>query len=248
MNSIVHTVHGFDLQVSPPSFFGQVLQQHHNWEAPETELVKRLVRPGDFCIDAGAYIGYYTLLMAKCGAEVLSIEANPRLFDLLSGNVGKFMTDVRPDARIHVVGAAVHDINGQASFHLPSQYDDGWGSLAAADSDNGLCLVPTQRLDTFEFDNVRLIKMDVEGSELQALMGLGSKINKVDYLLIECVDITKRMHYGSSAAGVGQYLQARGFRPWLPDGGGNWCPVNAVQSIAQYNHLFTHPRIKEVGE
>jgi hypothetical protein len=35
------------------------------FEAPESDLISRLVHPDDTCIDAGSHVGYYTCLLAR---------------------------------------------------------------------------------------------------------------------------------------------------------------------------------------
>src|SRR4030042_191539 len=47
------------------------------WEPVETEFIKKYVKQGMICIDVGAFIGYYTLLMARLVGKmghVLSFE------------------------------------------------------------------------------------------------------------------------------------------------------------------------------
>lgn len=61
------------------------------FEPDVTDVILRLVRPGDFAIDAGANIGFFTLLMSKIvGPEgmVLAFEPDEPAFEALESNVG----------------------------------------------------------------------------------------------------------------------------------------------------------------
>ena len=56
------------------------------WE-PDVQPIKRLVKPGDFAIDLGANIGWYSHVLANLVGEngrVYSIEPIPDTFRLLS--------------------------------------------------------------------------------------------------------------------------------------------------------------------
>jgi FkbM family methyltransferase len=61
---------------------------HGEWEPGETELVKKLVKPGDIFVDVGANLGYYALLAARVGAgHVYAFEAQPSTYELLGKSV-----------------------------------------------------------------------------------------------------------------------------------------------------------------
>jgi FkbM family methyltransferase len=247
---ILPTKHGFQLQVNQGSYFASVLEKTQSYEEVETSLVARLVRSGDFCIDAGCYVGYYACLMAQLGARVLAIDANPAMVEAAKSNV---KLNAYGD-RVQVVHAALADREYEATFHLPSQFDDGWGSLAAADADGqGTIRVQTQLLSALLGDyigRIRLIKMDIEGSELLALRGLGDRIPDVDFFLVECTDVPSRMWLGSSSSGISDLLvRQHGFRAWRyqksswPYRKSKWKQVRAVTSRRDHSYLFVNPTV-----
>ncbi len=245
---ILSTKHGFRLQVNPGSYFASVLEKEQSYEDVETGLVVRLVRPGDFCVDAGCHVGYYACLMAQLGARVLAVDANPAMCEMTESNVG---LNGYAD-RIQVVHAALADVEHEARFHLPSQFDDGWGSLAAADEGGqGEIRVPGRLLHGLLKDHagrVRLLKMDIEGAELLALRGLGDRIRDVDFLLVECVDIPSRLWLGSSASGVSDWLvRQHGFQAWQYKKP-RWKRVRAATSRKDHSYLFVNPAVATNGD
>jgi FkbM family methyltransferase len=247
---ILPTKHGFSLKVTEGSYFAGVLQKTQSYEDVETSLVARLVRSGDFCVDAGCYVGYYACFMAQRGARVLAVDANPGMYELAKSNVALN----RFEDRVQVLHAALADREYDAEFHLPSQFDDGWGSLAAADdAGRGDIQVPARLLRNLlqqHTGRIRLIKMDIEGAELLALRGLGDRIQDVDFLLVECIDIPARMWLGSSASGISQLLvQEFGFQAWRyrrarwPFRKAGWKPVRTVTSRGDHSYLFVNPGV-----
>ena len=60
------------------------------WEPSITSVVQKTLKEGDVFVDAGANIGYYTLLASKLVGDtgrVISIEALPEIFKRLESNV-----------------------------------------------------------------------------------------------------------------------------------------------------------------
>ena len=215
------TTRGFAITVDEKTFIGDYLRERKYYEEAGTAAVCSLLRPGDVAVDAGANIGYFSLVMQSCGAKVIAIEPNRQLIGLLLGNVGGFCDVYR---------CALSDVDGEAPFYLPSKWESGWGSLAAADKGDRSrpVTVQTRRLDSILPEgSIRLIKMDIEGAEIPALRGLGERLKDVDYLLIECVDIPSRVPvFESSTNAIKSFLD--GWKQTIVD---------------SENILFTNPRI-----
>jgi hypothetical protein len=65
-------------------------------------------------------------------------------------------------------------------------------------------------LDSYNYENVNMIKIDVEGYEMEVLKGAEKTLQNVQYLMIELNNNTKK--YGSSNADVETYLKGLGFK------------------------------------
>jgi FkbM family methyltransferase len=233
---IVETKYGFSLSVGDGSYIGAQIQQHGVWEQPETERVRSLIRPGDLTVDAGAHVGYYCCLMAGCGARVLAFEPSPKLFALLIENAARL-----PHVAPHQL--ALSDVDGETDFYLPSGYDDGFGSLGAADRDDRSRSIRAQTRRLEEFlppGRVRLVKIDVEGAEALVISGLGTRFMDVDYFLVECIDRAERVkRLGSSVAAINAYLA--GFQAYEHDATAGWKRVPAARSTQGPSVLFENP-------
>jgi FkbM family methyltransferase len=110
---------------------------------------------GRVLIDCGANIGYWSVRHQDFGfVDSIAIEANPRLIPFLRRNY---------DGPVH--HAAVHSCSGQ---ELLFSGDGALGHVAAS----GIA-VPTLALGDLEIRAPVLVKLDVEGAEIEAIEGLG---------------------------------------------------------------------------
>jgi FkbM family methyltransferase len=200
----VSTKYGFSLEVSN-SFCGSLLARDATYEEGVSQLVCDIVRPGDFCIDAGAHVGYYACLFKSRGARVLAIEPNPDHWPYLAQNLFASWDNILTlshtwDARTQdtiFLDYALSNINSAEPipFYLGDSWNDGCSSLFPENHAGGR-IVPvfTRRLDSIlktihQIGRIRLIKMDLEGAEYLALEGLGERLHDVEFLILECSDL-----------------------------------------------------------
>jgi FkbM family methyltransferase len=150
---------------------GQCLGTTGIYDLGVSELLFRLIRPGDFVIDAGANIGYMSVLAAAAGARVVSFEPNPDLLPILRKNVGT-AGDVRPVA----LGATCHT----SALVMPAGSARNTGLARLADNgDTGGVPVEVQTLDEAIRERpVEILKLDVEGAEYAALEGAANALRE----------------------------------------------------------------------
>jgi FkbM family methyltransferase len=157
------------------------------WEPKVTEVVAEILRKGMTVIDVGAHVGYYSLYFAKCvgpTGRVFSFEPVPENLALLRKNV--LLNQI---SWIHAYPEAVYSCTRDISFSAPGDSaNSGEGSLAHEHGGRQI-LVHAVSLDSFCCSgDIRphLIKLDVEGAELEVLLGARSTIERCSpNLLIE---------------------------------------------------------------
>jgi FkbM family methyltransferase len=145
------------------------------YEDAEAKFVSSLVRPGDHVIDAGANIGFFTMLLAGAvgpGGSVRAFEPLEYLFDALTRSTA----ENRFESRVEAHRVALSDMPGTARLrHAPSTTNFGGAHLVAGgETPHGHedVSVPMEPLDAFlDERRVAFIKMDVEGAEPRLIRG-----------------------------------------------------------------------------
>jgi FkbM family methyltransferase len=172
----------------------------------------RILRPGDCVLDLGANMGYYALVAAELvGATgaVHAFEASPQVLPWLRANVA-----LNPQSNIHVHEQAVTDRCGPIRFHAAAPARTGYSSIRDLRGDTAeVTVVPTVALDSLlkELPPVRLIKLDIEGAELQALRGMRALLARDKPFVISEMDDAFLRELGGTAAEMCEFLQTAGY-------------------------------------
>jgi FkbM family methyltransferase len=195
------------------------------WE-PDILPINRLVKSGDFAIDLGANIGWYSHVLAHLVGEngrVYSIEPIPDTFELLSA-----VAAARRLKNIELFNVAISDKDGSAVMEIPLHEYGGKNfyqakivsDLQQSDSCTKRYTVPVRSLDSL-FQSiaprVSFIKCDVEGHELAAFKGAGKFLEKQrPAIMIEVAGQLEKE--GSSARELYGILTSYGYKPFIFDG------------------------------
>lgn len=183
------------------------------YEPFQTDLVQQEIKPGDTVLDLGAHIGYYTLNFANCvgpNGAVFAFEPNADNFALLQKNV-----EANGYQNVTMIQKAVSDKTGQTRLYLAKE---NTGDHRIYDSQDGRpsTAIEIVRLDEY-FRNhrgdVHFIKMDIQGAEGNALLGMEKLMRKSRRLklLTEFWPIGLR-RCGTNPAGFLKMLESRGFK------------------------------------
>ena len=144
-------------------------------------LNNNVISLGDTVVDVGGHHGVYTHMFSSLlGAtgKVHVFEIFPPSFRYLEMRFGHC-----PNVFFHNV--AVSDRDGSESIHV-AENNETCGILEKNGQKIGQ--IQSVTLDTFlaDEDRVSLIKIDVEGAELNVLRGAKETLKKTDSLLLEC--------------------------------------------------------------
>lgn len=167
-----------------------------------TYALRRFVKPGAFCIDAGANIGFYTLKMALwAGAmgRVAAFEPNPALLERLRENLR-----LNNFNHVLVESDAVDQFPGETQFYISP--DSVLSSLNALENAAGVMPVRVTTIDDFMqrqgWQRLDAIKIDIEGHDCHALLGAAETLKRCqpvvafeygDDLPGEIVDAARRL-------------------------------------------------------
>ncbi len=147
--------------------------------------LRRHLRPGDVFIDAGANIGFYTVLGARIvgpRGRVVAVEMLPETAGLLRGHIAR---NGLPN--VEVVEAALAARSGLEMAAAVPAGKFGQASIAVAHAGAAQFAVSTTTLADVVADipSVRLIKLDLEGAEADALLGAAPILDRVDAIIFE---------------------------------------------------------------
>ena len=149
------------------------------YEKYETALFKSVVRKGMVVVDIGANIGYYTLLASHLvGREgkVFAFEPDPSNYELLLKNI-----EINACTNVLPVQKAIFSESGRMKLFLDKSNLGGHSLSEANVNNSSSIIVGVTRLDDF-FKNIDykidVVKMDVQGLEMNVLKGMTDTINQ----------------------------------------------------------------------
>jgi FkbM family methyltransferase len=133
---------------------------------PETRSIPTLTPPGGTALDIGANHGVYSYFMVRHFDRVVAFEPQATCVDTLQ-SWAKGRVDIRQ--------VALSDHQGDGRLVVPIKSGvplTGYARLdSAVDDVSSYLEVPVERLDDQRLDDVRFMKIDVEGHELPVLRG-----------------------------------------------------------------------------
>jgi|GEM_PF-478783 len=167
----------FEIHRAGDEFISTQLEETGSWEPLETDVVRRLCQPGDFVLDIGSNIGWYSVIASKVigrTGRLVAFEPDPDNFAILSRNIERILDGAQ--ASLH--HAAVSDTEGTLKLFLSAGnrgdhriFDDG--------TQRDSIEVQTLTLDVLLAGEHRLpdlVKSDTQGSEARILRGAGATL------------------------------------------------------------------------
>jgi len=199
---------------------------------PEMRFLRdHFVREGNVIFECGGHHGCTAVFLSHCvgpGGRIITFEASPANCDIIERNLRQNgLTNVQLErkavgataGRIHITGAsnAAVEISGQG---------------------REVEMVP---LDEFASLTPSLLKIDVEGFEIEVLRGASRILATLPRLAIE-VHVSQLAAFGSSAATLFELINARAYRWWIQYGDVDEpTPYDPGKPLTDRCHLFGLP-------
>jgi FkbM family methyltransferase len=166
------------------------------YEIALTKYFLKNIKPGDTVIDIGANLGYFTVLagyLVGSNGKVIAYEAVKENCDLIQENIS--INGI--NNRVEIRNRAVYSQNKTISFFETEMFKGN--SSIKKHGENYFVffgnehikenMVPAECLDNYveELPFIKIIKIDIEGGEYHALLGMQKLIenNKVDTIIFE---------------------------------------------------------------
>lgn len=213
-----HDVRGFRLWLDPSSNMGYRLLKYGDLESDMTKGIEAILKPGDTFVDLGGNEGWYSLIAAKSvgpTGRVLCVEPQERLWPVILRNA--HLNDYH---QIELVPVAVGE-DKEAEIALAPAVNTGASSMAVKGGwrrmlrrHQRVLMRPLSAIvDDRRIAQVKLLKIDIEGYELNALRS-GEKLlreKRFEHVLMEFHD-AELQALGQSREEIFSLFKTHGYR------------------------------------
>lgn len=185
------------------SFTGCLWPDVEHYEPEVRAFLQYALRPGDTFIDCGANVGYFSIqagALVGRGGKVVAIEANPRTFKLLERNL-------RANHFGIPVQCALTSEAGEVELFMPKDWDVysslRAGSLVEGSADQSFKVTARtldEVVDALALQKVDLVKIDIEGGELDVLRSAPKLLSILRPLIIAEYSVNTWASFGASFA------------------------------------------------
>lgn len=195
--TIISTKYNFDIICMDPIHDkGLETQLYLNgtYEAGTLDVIEKCLRKGDTFIDVGANIGLMSLFALKCvnnNGIIYSFEPEPETFIILRKNI-----EINKINNIRAYNIGLGEGEYKSVIFTNPYANRGCSSLRKPPNQNNSkrFMVQIKTLDNFIIEhnitNIRMLKIDVEGWELQVLRGAKNLFQTIRAPII-CIEYSK---------------------------------------------------------
>jgi len=160
--------HGPMMYLRRDAYVGRSFHEYGEFSEGEVEIFRSVLRPGDIALDIGANLGAHTIPMARLVGPtgfVFAFEPQRILFNILCGNIA-----LNELVNVKAFPFALGRAPGQTRV-MPLDYGgpNNFGGISLG-GERGEA-IPVATLDQIGLAKPRFIKIDVEGMELEVLLG-----------------------------------------------------------------------------
>lgn len=239
---------GVKVEINPGHLLEYYAYFFGSYENEEIDKLVDLCRDAQVFVDVGANSGLFSLAIAHA-CPSLSVLAFEPAQDIAATFRANLRRNKHLCERIRLVDKALGDVNGTALFVPSNRLENpGLGRLGTGSHHPGGYEVPIVRLDSFLQIDLKpyVVKIDVEGAELQVLRGMAGlfPLGFPKAILVE----THALYYGDAAtefnSQVVSELERGGFTISRLQSG-TWVPLEKPLGAVGRTHLLaikTEPR------
>jgi len=220
-------------KLDPNGPIGAVIRSQGSYEPEVSLFLMRVLRDGDFFVDIGAHVGYFSILAAKLvgkKGQVVSFEPEDNNFEHLQSNIA--LNDL---SNITLFQRPVTEKTEMRTFYINSDGDGGhalWDPGLFPGNERSKAKPQPRNVETITLDAVlsdkvvknfpKIIKIDTEGAEKNVLEGARVILQegRVPFVICELHEFGLRQ-FGTSQEGLRSFMRDYGYETFLlpPTGG-----------------------------
>lgn len=244
---IIQTLHGVKLLIDPAKDKGVelALYQTGTYEKGTIQLLGDFLKSGSIFMDIGANIGLMSTIASKIVGEngrVYAVEANPKTIEVLRHNCAINLCD-----NIEILPIALASEKGSAILYENWNVNRGGASLISQGDEHGLTVSKERLDDLFSPDSpVHLVKIDVEGFELEVLKGGVAWFKTQQPVFIIEVSTQRSNQEGATPESIMSFVAGLGNYSFFKQKGtkerrGKLVSVTTAQDLPEHDNLIAIP-------
>jgi FkbM family methyltransferase len=210
------------------------------FERRDALRLSRIVKPGHTIVDAGANIGYYSLLFAKWlkgAGSVHAFEPFPSTAQSFIRNL-QLNPDLQGTVQLHQIALSNH--SGTVSMDVPDSANCGCNYISTSSPG----MIRAVKLDDFVaehgIERLDLLKIDIEGAEVSLLQGAELTLKRLRPVIMIEINPSALRRFGQTAADVVSILGLHRYRLTLTTRWGGLRPLSALPTRGEPN-VFAFP-------
>lgn len=244
---IIQTLHGVKLLIDPAKDKGVelALYQTGTYEKGTIQLLGDFLKQGSVFMDIGANIGLMSTIASKIVGEkgrVYAVEANPKTIEVLRHNCAINLCE-----NIEILPIALASEKGSAILYENWNVNRGGASLISQGDEHGLTVSKERLDDLFSPDSpVHLVKIDVEGFELEVLKGGVAWFKTQQPVFIIEVSTNRSNQEGATPESIMSFVAELGNYSFFKQKGtkerrGKLVSVTTAQDLPEHDNLIAIP-------
>lgn len=213
--------HGFKLDLHLDDWIQQNIFFLGTYEGAELKVVEKLLSAGGTFADIGANVGLYSLTASRQvgpKGKVYSFEPMEKTYTLLKKNVSINKLD-----NVHTEKLAIGENSKPVALYYDSQEQNR--GMASTRPVKGAFREEVSMVSLDEYvqsrpvTNIDLIKIDIEGGEYAALLGMQNSLTTFrPVIIIEILDYTS---HTCNATRIHNFFYGLGYKKFFIDNSGN---------------------------
>jgi len=228
------TINGMRMRFDPLSAQDRLIYDTvfngSGYEPGVTKLLSKLIGKGMTFVDIGSNSGYYTLLAAsrlRGSGRIIAIEPQRRVYERLKANVR--LNRIR---NAKMLNNAAYSRSTMVEIGIP-QWGDAESSIDYPNAKGH------ERIRAITLDSVckrpDVIKIDVEGYELEVFQGMHEGLKHVKHIVFE-QNMRRLLERGMDPDSVINYIKKQGFKMHDADSGRKIDTYRDASAIASNIH------------
>jgi len=195
---IIKTLYGFKLKIDPVYDDGveESIYYTGTYEKGTLSVIKKILNKGDVFIDVGANIGLMSIFASSLVSDtgkIIAFEPNPTTMRILKSNI-----ELNGLSNIETSDYAIGNTQQASKIYERKDLNRGCASLIETEKEAEVYDIQIIPLSIFfkSQQRIDLIKIDIEGYELEALEGAMDVLLGKDppKLIVECSELRKNTH------------------------------------------------------